>query len=92
MLKYSQFFIRSLVANHLAARDLAPDDIVMFSIDNYFTNTKPEAVASLTDKALILEALTLLDRDDRPNWSEQLQKWTEQFNPANRSQEPTENK
>jgi outer membrane biosynthesis protein TonB len=65
-----------LVANRLLEKDLDPNDVIVRSIDSYFT--KPFAG---TDPKAVLEALTRIKTQDRPNWLKQVKSWTARLNP-----------
>jgi len=67
-----------LVNNCLLEKDLGPNNVVVLSIENYFS--EPPATS---DPSAILEALAQIKTSEtRPMWAEQLQRWSKRVGEA----------
>ncbi|MGA1980127.1 MAG: hypothetical protein ABSG99_06140 [Sedimentisphaerales bacterium] len=64
-----------LVHNCLLEKDLGPDNVVVLSIDRYFTEP-----AATSDPNVVLEALSKIKTvGNRPMWAKQVRQWTKRF-------------
>jgi hypothetical protein len=75
-----------LINNCLLEKDLGPNNVVVLSIENYFS--EPPATS---DPREILEALTQIKTSEtRPMWAEQLQRWGKRVGQAQDSSKSRE--
>lgn len=75
-----------LLENCLAERDLDAKTPIVRSIDNYLSNPPDEA-----DTSVLLRALAKIqpqNPESRPKWTEQVERWTEQYGKVESKRQP----
>jgi hypothetical protein len=78
--------VTQVVDNCLLEKDLDPNSIVVTTIDNYLT-TPPSAA----DPNALVKALAQLNiPEGRPNWQQQLKRWTDRLSQAEKLDKPEE--
>jgi HEAT repeat protein len=75
-----------LLKNCLAERDLDSKTLIVRSIDDYLSNPPDEA-----DTSLLLQTLAKIrpqNPQSRPKWTEQVERWTEQYGKVESKKQP----